>query len=1529
MQELNEIEQLDEIDLNYLTESTVHELMQTPEYQGIGIDSLFQLWSFSNDWIKLSKQMSVCKMTLPFESTAAANTFIDNVASSTPNVQITRLGSNGAKTSFSMPIKKGMRGVLMHAAKRLWNYNVQGVSFSSDGKSWQLNVNASDESVAMTTWVLMSLINDMLNQRELQAYAKSIMNVMKTMKRGNANRDNMDSVVKQLSEIVLDRYANEMGTRQPIASEDEMPSNYKESYLSTVQKEQPQENQQRQITKIMFTGEYNDLKKMYAQLLHKQPDDLDNEELDRIDSVCVAVGFDKSTPEMKRIIQLAKVDVEAGENGETTIRDVIQSMIDNRFGIAMSNIQARAYLTKQINSENERRRKNGEQNVPADEKVPSLYDEESISSILSKYQIAADSDEQARIERAATHEVGSQTDWSNMTTNPVAKRRLKLFEDIQHLPDPPKVYRYGHWICAVCTKPEHDWFWTRTKPKVYADGPKQGQIIENTNKRDDELDAMDLSAEDKAMYKAIRDWNGTGPTPTLYEIVDGQRTRVSWAVVNDGLGLPVRGQGNKTSNDLRGEVYWCTAGALDLRESSHGWHAPIGEGTRDRSIPSFWFSYNKTETSRSGDPSDRNPYWVSMDLNNGILYQHARMYEYSAYVDHCLAETDMETDTNGHPLGTADPARCAQAFLGEPDYKAMMNDIRSDSFTRRLEELKRSANVTNDGYILIHRVKDIRVLQPLLADVDGYHKVKLVGDDFMDAFYGQNVSFLTDIDLEGVRRIDNLFAGAKIAGDLHIHNMDSVVYASGMFEGAKGANSISGIDLRNAVECYHMFNKVTTAHNLNLFVDGNFDMSKCKSIASMFAYSPFAKLPPLKNCDNVTQIEGFFKGCSRLEQFPNVKFPRLRKDPGAFKNQFGIRIQEIQHSINEFTMGITRPFKQDPAKVQAWIKEMVEYYNQPTEVEEVVKNNRRLLVISSTDTQHIARILSLLNNDFETGTNKYDGITFKGITDGSYLFDTERISYSTINGEPNVASSAVLKIKTFDFGSLTKAECIFKGVDIDGISEFTGTESLTSADKLFAWTKVHELPPIALPNARSAYLMFLRVTTLDVLPKITIGPRCETNFVVTDATTNRAKLRPLFGYDNLYDEDIQKIDNRLGLNRVFMMMGQLQSMIDAGRVDMLRQAWRIDENGIAHVNYSDMSKILDTNNVFATENKILQETLKSIAIEGDSADSLFAKRKIEWLPPIDMQRVVTCKAMFHQAILGKNAVLKLLNTQNVKTCANMFLEAEIYIPLLCLSHDMATDDSWSVVEFKNCEDYENFMSCAIFKNAAFDIYFISSTAKNLRNMFSNLRSSKTVYHRMTLTNPEADVTHMFYLVNLKIEDLPSTPNWRLSITVPNADNMFFASKIDGVRQIEFSDQCKSARNVFADSEIYTSCIRLIDFANVENIRGAFNGAKFCSNDTIISRIKAHHANNAINMFNGTNIDAICFIDMPNLGNGRLDASRMFHNSSLTDVYGENAEHLISAREALAQLARAAQTAANQPAQAEQPTQEQAAQEQVA
>lgn len=132
---------------------------------------------------------------------------------------------------------------------------------------------------------------------------------------------------------------------------------------------------------------------------------------------------------------------------------------------------------------------------------------------------------------------------------------------------------------------------------------------------------------------------------------------------------------------------------------------------------------------------------------------------------------------------------------------------------------------------------------------------------------------------------------------------------------------------------------------------------------------------------------------------------------------------------------------------------MFEYYSGSSlnkeNVKTVKKNGKTLAVISNTSM--IVPVLNAIADDYAHATGKYDGITFEDITDGRKMFAKSNISWSNIKGsggEPRLLCS------TFDFGSLKRGSGMFDEVDINSITEFTGTESIEDASKLFMNAKV-------------------------------------------------------------------------------------------------------------------------------------------------------------------------------------------------------------------------------------------------------------------------------------------------------------------------------------------------------------------------------------------------------------------------------------------------------------------------------------------
>ena len=183
-------------------------------------------------------------------------------------------------------------------------------------------------------------------------------------------------------------------------------------------------------------------------------------------------------------------------------------------------------------------------------------------------------------------------------TNPLARRRLKLFEDLKHMGG--KVFSNAGWICGICYTRVQNHIFGRFKPAV----DENGDIIELANKRDDELEALvqngKITQDEANNAMSIRD------NPKSIRVTEGEY------------------------HDRLTETHWCTTGC---RQSDIAKYCAWNVDDTTMKEVNFWYRYNCIDSSISYNdkeqdgPEHRNPYWVFMDLSNGVLFQYSRFLE--------------------------------------------------------------------------------------------------------------------------------------------------------------------------------------------------------------------------------------------------------------------------------------------------------------------------------------------------------------------------------------------------------------------------------------------------------------------------------------------------------------------------------------------------------------------------------------------------------------------------------------------------------------------------------------------------------------------------------------------------------------------------------------------------------------------------------------------------------------------------------------------------------------------------------------
>lgn len=1492
------MQDIDEMELIRIDESTVQDLLKQDEYNGITTDQLMRIWSFTDGWRQRKDKLTMCKMTLPFATSQNMLDFIDRFKTKSSmfkdaadKMTIANLGSTGPSMHFQAEINKAWQAPLIMQTQKIWPYKVNGITFvkAPNGK-WAIDIKSPDETVIATMWLLVQAARAVSRDTE---FKNSFARLVKDAMEEDANRGNREfkgSIGKAKVSVFRSKMADMYRSMNqyklnstPIQSIDDVINadelkNILQTTASTNSTNGPV------VNRLQVTGPFGVVKLAFFTILGKDATDkLTPEEEQKFNQICIPISYDNSTPEMKHLAKIVKADVDAGNF--QSIDDAIQFMIDNKFGIVLANLKSIGDLTQKTNAENARKRQDGEADVPEDNEVESILNAQSVKQIVDEYGSKEDNtSEEELMQRIADHEWKPPTEnepapeGRAQPANDLAKRRMKLFEDIQHMADPPKVYQYGHWICAVCYTRAQDYFWTRTKPKVYASGPNQGKIIAYANMRTDELNALvqngTLTRREANMYIAVRDYgqssNYSSSAPKLYETVDGQKTQIEYTNVKDGLKIPVRGsESSRTTDDLHGEVYWCTAGALDIRNRCHGWDF-------ENDVPniSYWSSYNRTQ-------NGRNPYWIVMDLNTGILYQHSRHGDDQQMQDECLCEADVATDLNGRYLANSGSFSMAQAFLAEHDYAEMMGDIRRDDQSIKMAELKRNIKVTNDGYVIATTKDELQAIMPLFGQVDGYHKLKLVGKNWSDAFNNKNVQFLTHLDLEGVVDVHNMFYLATISDTLQLENTESIIEAYEMFLEAKNANIIRGINLDSAEHCQYMFSCIKTYHNLDLYLEGNFNIPNCTSIHYMFSKSPVVSIT-LNNANKVETITSFFAGCNRLKQFPNAYFPLAKTN---FRDIFGYSIDQAYENPLRLTWGTTSPFKHDRKKAQEWIQRMFEYYSGSSlnkdNVKTVKKNGKTLAVISNTSM--IIPVLNAIADDYAHATGKYDGITFEDITDGRKMFARSNISWNNVRGsggEPRLLCS------TFDFGSLKRGSGMFDEVDINSITEFTGTESIEDASKLFMNAKVSQLPPMSFPNAEYAHGILAFVKTLDKLPIFKFSYKCKTDFA-GQAISPGAQLFGEYG-----TETQVQVERRLSFNRVTSLMRRMQEEIDNSRTEHLATLIKADENGVV---VADKQTINDMNTLKIFANLAMAESMKVLKIDCEDATELFKEVEFRWMPVIDMQKVRICSRMFAEAAVDDNVEVKFVNTNAIVDCNCMFENTFIY-----------GNPNWiNNMVFQNCKYYNNaYYNAKIFQTLDIDIKF-PAAASNANSMFEHLvRANDNVVvnlRRLEFDNTNCTVEFMFRNTRLTMKE-----DGVLTTNAANGFHMFASASLMDVKSIVLPNMLDCSRMFQSATFCKNYLISVIDIPNVSAANSMFESAMTTTSILIIGQVHAPQLRKANYMFEKSDIGSICFLDMPRIFEDGSETTDMFYNTRLANVYGKNAELLKSANQAFAQLANAAQ-----------------------
>ena len=148
----------------------------------------------------------------------------------------------------------------------------------------------------------------------------------------------------------------------------------------------------------------------------------------------------------------------------------------------------------------------------------------------------------------------------------------------------------------------------------------------------------------------------------------------------------------------------------------------------------------------------------------------------------------------------------------------------------------------------------------------------------------------------------------------------------------------------------------------------------------------------------------------------------------------------------------------------------------------------------------------------------------------------------------------------------------------------------------------------------------------------------------------------------------------------------------------------------------------------------------------------------------------------------------------------------------------------------------------------------------------------------------------------------------LTTNIVNGTQMFKSAFIEDVKTISLPNTVNADSMFFFADFGKVDMIATIDIPNVRNAKSMFESVPSGSKSIIIGSINAPRIENANRMFRYSNIDSICFMNIPIVYEDEGQTSYMFNDSKLTSVYGGSAQILKSVGQAFAQLADAARAA---------------------
>lgn len=1041
-------------------------------------------------------------------------------------------------------------------------------------------------------------------------------------------------------------------------------------------------------------------------------------------------------------------------------------------------------------------------------------------------------------------------EYPNVSLNPRAARRMKLFEKVQKLAgDRKAVFFSKNWVVSITQSMPEQLVFGRNRPKV----DKNGNIIESTNMDDTEIGPNGEIIKITEQDKMIRD--GTGPC------------------VPDNIVTPASKQT---------ETGWCTARAYGVSATSNKWNLTTGGNV------SYYL--------RGLDKG----LMQIMDCRNGDLYQvgsnGTRGYAYMLDAND-TPNTGLFKEKSVQQAEGTDILMKIRNVYPELDqlilstkidqYIYGKNAVKTTTSGNIKNQLIKDNKITSNGGLIISDINDLLFAMPIIKSFSEII-LKPKPNNFN---MGKLFTYIVDktpvrypvFNLQYIVDATCLFEGICVEDTLELKNTNNIKIGTAMFKNARIGNRIIGIDTVNMINTDFMFENARHSHYKLIHIP-TLNLKKCISMNYMFKDSGVASIN-LQNIDNVESAIDAFINCFMISSMPNIKFDKINNikklisDPAAGDGYI------TEENINLVFEGC--PKLHISAKYDENVSDVVNYYSEKDNF--INTDDRNFLILNNTDDAI----------KYKKNMIKYDGVVISKTADSIRLFENcdFNIKVLDFNGRTDISNMfyncnfkqirKIIGTENIEFGEAAFEKCKFMQFPKISLPKFK--QKLTLFKNMYS--------PVSNPNiSYGKYIVPFDGYTLADIPTDTAAYQHFYNTVNEKMLGNTSYIWcNTHGSENVF----KNMYRHCFENVKSIVINNLQ-------LELINDGIETDDNGKYYIILNDMADIeyylsmqqKDVEKIFKEkeyakidiqykdkseeERDALKNKIK-IQIDGIKLSDNFVKQtefisftevihknNIKNFPNIDLNGLKNATLLFANVKLS--TIGKITGTQNLENCDKMFAYSKIdHISTFNVSnvktaHEMFTGADFKTIDgtfkFENLED-----AASMFKGSLFSDTILNT---NFNFAGSNIINAESMYESTILKNIGKNI-----IENVLLKMKFGNYIFNKCSNITNIDTLIDFN--DKLEQIDYGfAECKNLKYVAGfKSNSITSCTRM--FLGCENLESI-------GHIEINSKVRVDMQNMFEQCENLKYI--LTFIISPN-----FNTSLLFTNCPLAYIYGDNAQYL--------------------------------------